>query len=190
MRRIATACLASLGLVLAPDAAAHASLGELAPFWAGAFHVVLTPLAIAALVGLAAATVGGSEALQFEVALVCAAAALGAAALAPPRLVAAAPAGAALVGVVAAIGWVPRRVAAWTLALAAATSVGLAARPETPDVWQAIGSGAASGLLVLWLHEGLRRLEARAPVVRRVLGAWVAAIALLLGALAIAAARV
>jgi hypothetical protein len=187
MRRIPTAWLASLGLVLAPEAAAHANLGELAPFWAGAFHVVLTPLAMAALVGLAAATVVTSEALQFEVALLCSATAFAAAAIAPLRLVPAAPVGAALAGVAAVLAWAPRRLGAWTLAFAAALTVGLGARPETPDAWEALGSGAASGLLVLWLHDGLRRLERRAPLLRRVLGAWVAAIALLLGALAAAA---
>ena len=46
---------------------------------------------------------------------------------------------------------------------------------------------AVASLAVLvalfWLLEGLRRLDARWPVVRRVLGAWVAAFALLVGAL-------
>jgi hypothetical protein len=184
MRRVATAALAALALVLAPEAAAHANLGDLAPFWAGAFHVVLTPLALAALVGLAAATVVTSEALQFEVALLCAAAAFAVAALAPPSLDSAAPLGAALAGMAAVLAWTPQRLGAWTLACVAAATIGLAARPESANVWEALGSGAASGLLVLWLHEGLRRLEPRAPLVRRVLGAWVTAMALLLVMLA------
>lgn len=188
MPRIGPALLAvSIGLAAAPQAAAHANLGELAPFWAGAFHVVLTPLAIAALVGFAAATVLAADALQFEVALVCAAAVCAVAALAPLRIVTAAPAGAALVGVAAVAAYSPRRVGAWILALSAAATVGLAARPETPTVAEALGSGVASGLLLLWLQEALRRLEPCAPLVRRVLGAWVTAISLLLAALAAAA---
>ncbi len=185
MRRVVTACLASLGAMLAPEVSAHANLGDLAPFWAGAFHVALTPLALAAVVGLAAATVITSEALQLEVALLCAAAAFAVAGLAPPRLDPAAPLGAAVTGLAAVLAWTPQRPGAWTLACIAATTVGLAARPESPNVWEALGSGATSGVLVLWLQEGLRRLERRAPLVRRVLGAWVTALALLLAALAL-----
>lgn len=184
MRHIAVTCFGLLGFLLAPAAAAHAVLGELPPFWAGAFHVPLTPLAMAALVGLAASTVRGTAALQFEVALVCVAAVTAVAAFAPLRLVPAAPVGAALAGSAAAMAWSPTRHGAWLLTFAAAATVGLAVRPDVPDPWQPIGSGAASGLLVMWVHEALRRLEQRTPLVRRVLGAWVAAMALLLGALA------
>ncbi len=187
MRCIASAALASLGLLLAPAAIAHANLNELSPFWAGALHVILTPLAMAVLVGLAAATVAGSEALQFEVAVICAAAAAAVAMLAPARLVPGAPLGAVLVGLAAALAWTPGRRGAGLLAIAAATTIGLATRPESREVSEALGSGTASGLLALWLFDGLRRLATRAPSVRRVLGAWVAALALLLGVLAVTA---
>lgn len=178
-------------LLLAPlsqAAHAHANLGELPAFWAGALHVFLTPLAIASLLGLAAATAVAAERLQFRTVFAAAAVAALAAAFAPALLVQSAwallaPAGTLLVGLCAAMGLVPRIPLALVLALLAATTIGLAAMPEPRTVVASLGVGVAVVVALFWLLEGLRRVDARWPVARRVLGAWVAAFALLVGAL-------
>lgn len=176
-------------LLLQPVTAhAHANLGALPPFWAGALHVLVTPLAVAALLGLAAATVPAAERLQFRIVLATAVPAALTAAFAPLLLVQTAwallaPLAAVLLGGSAALGIAPRAPLGVALALLAAATIGLAALPEPRSVTAALGVGAAVLVALFWLLEGLRRLDARWPVVRRVLGAWVAAFALLVGAL-------
>lgn len=185
MRRAAALLLA---LPAAP-ASAHANFGELAPFWAGALHVLVTPLALAALLALGCALVAMTEASQFRLALltgVLVALLSGVIALLAPTVPAAAliAAGATLLpGLAAASGAPAERGVAALLVVAASLAISLSAAPE-PGAWvAALGAGLCVLLLLLWLQEGVRRLAQRLPLAPRVLGAWVAAIAMLLGAL-------
>jgi hypothetical protein len=185
MRRFAALLLA---LPAAP-ASAHANFGELAPFWAGALHVLVTPLAMAALLGLACAVVAMAEASQFRLALLTGLlVTVVSAAIAwwpmPEGSGALLAAGGALLPALAAALAVPTaRGVAVLLAVGAALAVSLAAAPER-GVWAAApGAGLCSVIVLLWLQEGVRRLAQRLPLAPRVLGAWVAAIAVLLGAL-------
>lgn len=189
MRRVPLRVAPALLLAALPATAhAHANLGELPAFWAGALHLLLTPLAVASLLGLAAATAPAADRLQFRVALAAAAPAVLTAAFAPVLLVQTAwallaPLGPVLVGLCAAFGLTPRAPLALGLALLAAVTIGLAAMPEPRSIVAALGLGVAVLVALFWLLDGLRRIDARWPVVRRVLGAWVAAFALLIGAL-------
>jgi len=185
MRRAAALLLA---LPAAP-ASAHANFGELAPFWAGALHVLVTPLALAALLALACAAVSLAEAAQFRLALLLGL--LVAVCSAAVALLAAPPAGSALFAAVAVLlpalaaasGLPSVRGVAVVLAVAAALSISLSAAPEQGAWTAALGGGLCALLVLLWLQEGVRRLAQRLPLAPRVLGAWVAAIAVLLGAL-------
>jgi hypothetical protein len=192
MRRVAALLLA---LWCAP-AFAHANPGDIAPFWAGALHLLVTPLALAALLALACALLALAEAEQFRLALLAGllVAALSAGlALWPPLLASGTllAAASALVPALTAAFAVPvSRFVAMVLAGAAALAVSLCIAPE-PGAWAAASGGGACVIVVLlWLQEGIRRLSRRLPLAPRVLGAWAAAIAVLLGALELALPRV
>jgi hypothetical protein len=191
MRRAAALLLA---LPCTP-AFAHANLGDLAPFWAGALHLLVTPLALAALLALGCGVIALPDAQQFRLALLtglCVAAVSFVLALlpgtwAPAALLAAA--GALVPALAAAFALPVSRAGAVLLVAAAAGAASLSAAPE-PGAWgAALGAGACACLALLWLQEGLRRLAQRLPLTPRVLGAWVAAIAVLLGALEFALPR-
>lgn len=191
MRRAAALLLA---LPCTP-AFAHANFGDLAPFWAGALHLLATPLALASLLALACAVIALPETQQFRLAVlagVCVAAISLGLALRPASFAAAAllsAAGALVPALAAAFALPVARMSALLLAVVAASAVSLAAAPE-PSAWgAAFGAGTCSSVVLLWLQEGLRRLAQRLPLTPRVLGAWVAAIAVLLGALEFALPR-
>ncbi|MCU0952208.1 MAG: hypothetical protein MUC68_14410 [Burkholderiaceae bacterium] len=191
MRRAAALLLA---LPCTP-AFAHANFGDIAPFWAGALHVLVTPLALAALLALACGLVALPDAQQFRLALLAGllvAAISIVLALLPTTFAAAAllaAAGALLPALAAAFALSVSRASAVLLVAAAASAASLSAAPE-PGAWgAALGAGACACVVLLWLQEGLRRLAQRLPLTPRVLGAWVAAIAVLLGALEFALPR-
>jgi hypothetical protein len=193
MRRIAALLLA----LHAAPACAHANFGELAPFWAGALHVLVTPLAMASLLGLACAVVALAEASQFRLALLAGllvttcSAAIGWLPGVPGGAALVAAGGALLPALAAALAVPKARAFAIVLVVAAALAVSLSVAPEpgaavAPRVTAlvtALGAGLCVVLVLLWLQEGVRRLGQRLPLAPRVLGAWVAAIAVLLGAL-------
>lgn len=188
-RRRAWLCFCLASIALQPrEVFAHVNPVDAPAFWAGALHVVVTPLAIAALLGLAAATARAAEGLQFRVALAVSVPAALIAAFAPLLLVQTAwallaPLGPITLGLCAALGIAPRQRLALALAIVASVTIGLAAMPEPQSLLAASGVGAAVLIAMFWLLEALRRVDARWPIVRRVLGAWVAAFSLLVGAL-------
>jgi hypothetical protein len=73
--------------------------------------------------------------------------------------------------------------AALAVSLSVAPEPGAAVAPRVTALVTALGAGLCVVLVLLWLQEGVRRLGQRLPLAPRVLGAWVAAIAVLLGAL-------
>ena len=157
----------------------------------GALHVVTSPLAIAAMGGLIAALMGIGEAWSLGCAGVAAVSAAATAALPGHFAPFAAPAAVVVVGLSASLGLQPRSFIAALLALTAGLATGIATDLDVPSWEGVIGvagtvlfiiGGAVAGLDDL---SRLPRLSRILPIGRRVLGSWVAAIGLLLGALAV-----
>ena len=103
----------------------------------------------------------------------------------------AAPAAVVVIGLSAVAGLKPSTGFAWILAVFAGLAAGLAADLEQPR-WQDLAGMAVTVLIAtFWLlavSDNMNRssqLQSVLPIARRVLGSWVAAIALLLGALAV-----
>lgn len=185
--------LAALALLCCGPAAAHDAFGSSKSVLTGFLHLVTSPLSIAAVAGLALALLG----LEEPWSLVCAAAAgLGTAfAAALPAQVSAyaAPGGVVLVGLTAAIGQQPGRWLAPGLALCAGLAAGKAVELDAVT-WEAVIGASGTVVFVtgcaLVAHDDIVRfpwVRRILPIARRVLGSWVAAIGLLLGALAIRA---
>ena len=153
--------------------------------------MLTSPLSLAALIGLALVLFGIKEPASF----IAAALASAAAALATLWLVhippVAAPAAVVVIGLGAVAAWKPSTGWAFVLAALAGLAAGSAAELEQPR-WQDLAGMAVTVLIAtFWLlatAENLNqssRLQTVLPIARRVLGSWVAAIALLLGALAV-----
>lgn len=170
--------------LLAAPAEAHGALGGMGPFWSGALHLAVSPLSVASLLGTAAA-LGGTDVRDAGRAALAGSALGACAALAyqvPGGL--AAPA-AAVLGGIAVLALRPQGRFALCVGSLGGIATAIAGRPDTIE-WP-VGPGAA---LFIFLGLSLataafHELDARFPLVRRVAGAWVAAIGLLLGALAL-----
>jgi hydrogenase/urease accessory protein HupE len=177
--------LALVALAFAASAApafAHSAFGTTGPFWSGALHIAVSPLSLATIAGFAAALgplPRGETALEFLVALVCVA---GAAALLPDWSRAAA-LGAIIAGSVAASGLTPKRPATLALSAVAGLAIGAAAGIDNTNAIAGLGAALAFFLLCGAALAAFQELEPRLPIARRVAGAWVAAIGLLLSAL-------
>ena len=196
-----SARLALLAVVLfcASPAWAHGSFGTTKPILIGVLHLLVSPLSIAALLGLIIALAGVPE-RQALAAGVCAAAAAAAAATVPalsghlPTSVA--PAAVVVIGLTSVFALKPSATGAMLLALLGGAAAGQAADLDAPD-WQGIAGIAGVVLFVvlsaLGGSEDLTRtlktklvwLKAVLPIARRVVGSWLAAIGLLLTALAL-----
>ena len=187
----AVPALAATALLGGSDAWAHGTLGSDASIWTASHHLFTSPLSLAALIGLALVLFGIREPASF----IAAALASAAAALATLWLVhippVAAPAAVVVIGLGAVAAWKPSTGWAFVLAALAGLAAGSAAQLEQPR-WQDLAGMAVTVLIAtFWLlataenisHSG--RLQAALPIARRVLGSWVTAIALLLGALAL-----
>lgn len=151
----------------------------------------MSPLSLAALIGLALVLFGIREPASFVAALLAAAAAVAATWLLPHIPPVAAPAAVVVIGLSAVAGLSPSTGFSFVLAALAGLAAGLAADLEQPR-WQDLAGMAVTVLVAtFWLlavSDNLTRsgrLQAVLPIARRVLGSWVAAIALLLGALAV-----
>ena len=102
-----------------------------------------------------------------------------------------APAAVVIIGLGGVAGWKPSAAFSLVLALLAGLAAGSAADLEQPRWQELIGMAVTVMIAAFWLlavSDNLNtsgRLRAMLPVARRVLGSWVAAIALLLGALAL-----
>lgn len=185
--------LAALVLAAMP-VHAHAIFGSAAPFWSGALHFLVAPLALAAVAGCIVALAGIAERDAFHAMMVAGAGAFVGAewSQAPPLLV---PLGVAMVGLVAASGSMPSRWAACALAAVAGACAGAAVAADTQDWGGSLGAALAMLVLASWGVAALMHLQRRGGfaaaggwlritvLARRVIGAWIAAIALLVAAL-------
>ncbi len=180
----------------AGPAAAHGGLADAPSIANGALHLLLSPLSIAALLGLVAVLAGPKRQLflaSATVVLVCAAALGVVATKGVPGWLAAGLV--TLVGLLAASGYTatsgPKPWLVWLVSAGAGLAAGLASDLDSL-AWQPVaGACAVLGVTVVALVAGsedlygVTRLQKILPIAQRVLGAWVAALGLLLGALAL-----
>ena len=187
----ATLALAGTALFSSSSAWAHGVFGLETSVWTASYHLLTSPLSLAALIGLALVLFGIREPASFIAAALASAAAV----LATLWLVhippVAAPAAVVVIGLSAVAAWKPSTGSAFVLAALGGLAAGSAAELEQPR-WQDLAGMAVTVLIAtFWLlatAENLNqsgRLRSVLPIARRVLGSWVAAIALLLGALAV-----
>ena len=181
----------TVGLLYSCPALAHDAFGNGKSVWTGALHLLTSPLAVAALAGLVLALFGVQERMSL-VAAGCAAAASALAGAVPAQIPAfAVPAAVVVLGLSAAAGLKPSKTSTVLLSLLAGMAAGAASDLDNPS-WQGV-IGIAGVMLIITIgalaaFEDLIRLawlQNLLPVGRRILGSWVAAIGLLLGALAI-----
>ncbi len=182
--------LAAAALCAGP-ACAHSQFNAVGPFWSGVMHFFVSPLAVAATLGLVVALAASrDEAMLWAVSLAALAAVFGA--RYGPEISPLVGTGTAVFcGLLAASGREPKRMLALALAPVAGVGVGSSVGLDVAAWPGAIGAAFAAGYLALLGISVLRlaltrpRLAAILLLGRRVLGAWVAAMGLLLGTLAV-----
>lgn len=175
--------LAATLALIPPPALAHSEFGGAAPFWAGALHVLTSPLSLAAMLGLGAALHKSSNAGVLW-GLGLGGAAAFAASWSAGAWVAAAAFGPAAAGAAAALGRPAPAVVAASLGLVAGASAGAGAALDPPPTFAAtLGVATAAALVAIWTVELAARLPTALALAPRVLGAWCAAIGLLIAAL-------
>ena len=187
----ATIALAAGAFLGCKSAWAHGVFGGDVSIWTATQHLFTSPLSLAALIGLALAIFGIREPASFIASVLAAAAAVLATVFLPHIPPVAAPVAVGLIGLSAVAGWNPSAGAAFILAALAGLAAGAAADLQ-PARWQdLVGMGVTVLVATFWLlasADNLKqsgRLQAVLPITRRVLGSWVAAMALLLSALAV-----
>ena len=186
MRCRASAILVLTLLFHASPASAHDVFGlSAAPFWLGALHLLVAPLGIAAVVALAAAIPFSSSETIVYSAVAASVAAFATALWAPAPVAAAGPIGIVVTGLTAVLGLEPSRLFGVALGLLAGFAAGAAAQLDVPAISASLGVAIAMVSLSLWAVEAFIYTRRFVPLARRVIGAWTAAIALLLGALAL-----
>jgi hypothetical protein len=161
---------------------AHDAFGTMGPFWFGALHVAVSALAVAALIGFGATLVSVAKPFVFP-ALVVGAVVAAAATSAGISLVDYGSIGAIAAGVTAAAGRVIPPTAAIAIAVVAGFGTGISAEVDTPSVAAAVGAAFAAFLFAGLSYGVFARVDGALPFARRVAGAWVAAIGLLIAAL-------
>ena len=187
---VATA-LAGAALSGCNSAWAHGTLGADTSIWTASSHLLTSPLSLAALIGLALVLFGIREPLSVGAAGLAALAAVVATLFSPHLPAVMAPAAVVIIGLGAVAGWKPSAALSLVLAVLSGLAAGAAADLEQPRWQDLIGMAVTVMIAAFWLlavSDNLNtsgRLRAVLPVARRVLGSWVAAIALLLGALAL-----
>lgn len=169
---------------------AHGSLGSAAPFWAGVFHFAISPLAIAAALGFTAAIVSIDDRSVLLAVGIAAVAAFVAVVWAPASWLPYVAIGPIVSGLLAVSGWRAHRLVVAIIAAISGVAIGIASEPDVRTSGGAFGVSVmvmviASAGVELFLWIAAQRWGRVADIARRVLGAWVAAIGLLLGALAL-----
>lgn len=187
------ALLAAAALSGSASAWAHGNFGADTSIWTATAHLFTSPLSLAALIGLALVLFGIREPLSVLAAALAATAAVLATLLSTHIPAVVAPAAVVVIGLGAVAGWRPSAAFSLLLALLAGVAAGSAADLEQPR-WQELTGMAVTVMIsafwLLALSDNLNRsgrFQTLIPLARRVLGSWVAAIALLLGALALVA---
>ncbi len=178
-------------LLIAGPAFAHSEFSAVRPFWSGGLHFLVSPLAVATVVGLIAHLSTSRDESVLWAGCLAGLTALFAArfgALIPATVAAT---GAVAAGLAAASGWTPHRTVAVLIAALAGIGIGRATELDVPDWSAALGVAFAAayltllGIASLWPLDSRPSLAAPLRIGRRILGAWVAAIGLLLGTLAL-----
>lgn len=188
-RRVSIAAAAVILGFTATPSFAHGGFGSAGPFWAGGLHLFVSPLALVVLVALAASVAFLKTDDVAQVATAAAVTCFLACWLLPSSVGPMAPIGGIAAGVCAALGYKPKRFAAIALGAVAGVSLGLALEFDSRSMAASAGAAVATFLVLAYLQMGLSRIGAKWPVALRVLGAWVTAISLLLGALSVAIGR-
>jgi hypothetical protein len=196
--RVAGPCLSSqvtlaavlFALLAAAPAGAHSGLTGGLALWDGALHILLSPLSLAAVAGVAAILCGIDVHRIYRVAILSGVFAGTAYLLIPFLPACAAPGAVAVLGLVGVAAWKPAVWVETVLAILAGLASGVAAALDDPNLPTVVGAMLAQMLLlaiVLMAYrdiERVARLEQVLPVARRVLASWVAAMGLLMTALA------
>jgi hypothetical protein len=189
------ACLLMVSPAWVSQAWAHAPIMGIGGVLGGALHALLIPehgmslVALGVFLGREQPVARRREALIFTAALVCGLvviAVIGEAALATDVLLLAT----AILGLLIAVDWAPP-VLGWLLAATIGVALALDSPPEVSSAGEAIrmlvGSGLGAAIAIVALVEAAGWYRAKGPlVVLRVLGSWIAAIAILVLALRIA----
>ena len=185
------ALLAGAALSGSASAWAHGNFGADTSIWTASAHLFTSPLSLAALIGLALVLFGIREPLSVFAAALAAAAAVLATLFSAHIPSVTASAAVVVIGLSAVAGWRPSAAFSMLLALLAGLAAGSAADLEQPRWQELIGMAVTVMVCAFWLlavSDNLSRsgrFQALISIGRRVLGSWVAAIALLLGALAL-----
>jgi hydrogenase/urease accessory protein HupE len=193
-----TALLAGAALSKCANALAHGNFGADTSIWTASAHLLTSPLSLAALIGLALVFFNTRESISVLAAVLAAMASVLASAASEHIPDVMAPAAVVILGLSAVFAWRPSTAFLLLLAVLAGLAAGVAADMQQPR-WQAlIGMAVTVMVCTFWLlaisnnlyRNRNTRLQTLLPIARRILGSWVTAIALLLGALALLAGRV
>ena len=178
--------------VLAHDPAlAHEAFGGGKPLFSGAAHLLTSPLSLAAMVGLLASMADAKDPWPIIAGAIAGTLATVGVMLSEALAYWTGPAGAILVGLVAVAGPKPVPWAMAALSCAAGLSAGSSAQLDVPTWPAALGAGTvvfittAAGLAAFDALPASARLQSAVAMARRITGAWVVAIGVLLGALAV-----
>lgn len=182
MLRFRGAAIALASLAVAAPAFAHDAFGTMGPFWSGVLHLLVSPLSVGTIVALGAWLAPFPRgATAVEVIVSVAGAAIGAWLLADwSRWAAIAAVG---VGLAAAFDVRLPRVARIGASAAAGLGIGSASAVDAPSLAAGAGVALVTFLALAATLAAFQELETRVPLARRVAGAWVAAIGLLIAAL-------
>jgi hypothetical protein len=139
--------------------------GSAAPFWSGVLHVLVTPLALAAVTALVLALAEAAEGAIIRAVMGAALAAFVAAELvsvtAAPISLLAAPICVAALGLLAAIWCRPSPWRACVLGICSGIATGVAVGADVPDWGGSLGVGIVLLVLASWGAAGLAHLQAR-----------------------------
>lgn len=179
-----------VAVLMAAPAHAHGAFGSAAPFWSGVFHFAVSPLAIVAALAFTFAIVQVDDHAVLVAIGIAALGAFIAAQWAPPMWMLWVPAAPIAAGLFSVSGLPAGRRTSYLLAAISGVAIGVASEPDVRTLGVAFGVSvmvvvlASAGIeLFLWLTA--QRWRSAVMIGRRVLGAWMAAIGLLLGALAV-----
>ena len=193
-----TALLAGAALLNCASASAHGNFGAETSIWSASAHLLTSPLSLAALIGLALVIFSTRESVLVLAAALAATASVLASAFSAHIPDVVAPAAVVILGLSAVFAWRPSTAFSLLLAVLAGLAAGFAADMEQPRWQELTGMAATVMIFTFWLlavsnnlnlnHNA--RLKTLLPIARRIVGSWVAAVAFLLGALALLAVRV
>lgn len=184
-------CFFFAALLLSVDAHAHNGFGNIAPFWAGVLHFLISPLSIATTVGYFAWIAGSKKVLDWNSIALCSTSA-GILSLHPgllPQHVLAG--GVLLVGIAAMLRIRTPQLVIQAMGLLIGAIIGIGADIDNQTVISAIGVSVVTlyfGVVFLGLWNRGTEIAWLNPILliaSRVLGSWVAALGLLLVALGI-----